>query len=168
MSYGNTNKSGTGTFYHLVVDSEGRQQVVGAAADDAAASGAPVLIGGKYEATLNQVEDGDAAAIKTDQYGRLYVVRSSASGASATQVTADGDIKASGGLLYGIIAGFAGVTAGDTVVLKDGSTEVFRIVASAANETVVIMFNQPIQFITSITVDITKSGGTMHVTGIYE
>lgn len=47
--------------------------VVGKAAHDAAASGNPVLIGGRYASVAPSVADGDAATILTDAAGRVYV-----------------------------------------------------------------------------------------------
>jgi hypothetical protein len=47
--------------------------VQGAAAHDAAASGNPVMVGAKYEATLDLVDDGDASNLKTDPRGNLRV-----------------------------------------------------------------------------------------------
>lgn len=62
----------------MLVDSAGNPMGVGfamviggPAADDAAATGNPVLVGGKYEATPNTVEDGDASFLKVDANGRL-------------------------------------------------------------------------------------------------
>lgn len=45
--------------------------VQGPAADDAAVVGNPVLVAGKYESTLNTVENGDVSTLKTDANGRL-------------------------------------------------------------------------------------------------
>lgn len=61
--------------------------VQGAAADDAAASGNPVLVGGKYEATPNTVEDGDVSTLKTDANGNLRVVVRPASAGTKANVS---------------------------------------------------------------------------------
>lgn len=45
--------------------------VQGPAADDLAVVGNPIVIAGKYEATLNVVETGDVSTLKTDTVGRL-------------------------------------------------------------------------------------------------
>jgi len=71
MSSGNTVKTGTGTSYWLLQDSEGRQLIAGAAAEDAAVEGNPVLVGGRYDATARTLEDGDVGAVAIDSVGRL-------------------------------------------------------------------------------------------------
>jgi hypothetical protein len=87
--------------------------------------------------------------------------------ASISQKTADGEVKATAGVVYAVVASGVGVTAGDTAVLKDDTTAVLTFVFAAANETIV--FNPPVgvTFATSIQVDITKSGGTMTVDVVY-
>jgi hypothetical protein len=47
--------------------------VVGKAAHDAAASGNPVLVGGRYASVAPSVADGDATTVLTDSAGRVYV-----------------------------------------------------------------------------------------------
>lgn len=47
-------------------------QVVGAAADDAAASGNPVLVAGKYVASPVAVADGDVVTLRTDDLRNLF------------------------------------------------------------------------------------------------
>lgn len=61
--------------------------VQGAAADDAAAVGNPVLVGGKYETTPNPVEDGDASFFKVDTTGRLLVNTNGNINVAATATT---------------------------------------------------------------------------------
>lgn len=71
MSSGNTVKTGTGTSYWLLQDSEGRQIQVGAAAEDAAAAGNPILIGGRYDSTNRDLDNGDVGAIALDADARV-------------------------------------------------------------------------------------------------
>lgn len=53
--------------------------VQGPAADDAAVVGNPIVIAGKYESTLNTVENGDVSTLKTDVNGRLLTAFAGAS-----------------------------------------------------------------------------------------
>lgn len=170
MAVGNTSKDGLGTWYALLVDSEGRLILAGPAAEDAAAAGSPVRLGGVYSATPPAVDDGDIVSLLTDVAGRLEIITAKASGHSATQVTADGNISASAGVLYGLIVAGAGVTAGDTVAIKDGSggSTILTVVFEAANETIVVPMSHPITFSTAIYADVTISGGAVYVTGIYD
>lgn len=71
MATGNTVKDGTGTEYHLLLNTDGRLELVGAAAHDAAASGNPVQVGGVYRAADPSVADGDVASLLADIAGRL-------------------------------------------------------------------------------------------------
>ena len=78
----------------MLVDSAGNPMGVGfamviggPAADDAAATGNPVLVGGKYEATPNTVEDGDASYLKVDVTGRLLVNTNGNINVAATATT---------------------------------------------------------------------------------
>lgn len=107
-----------------------------------------------------------------DTDGNKLVRVIKASGHTATMVTpADGQIKASGGVLYGLVISGKGVTAGDTVAIKDGGaggTTKLMYVFTAANETKGLAFDFPITFSTDIYVDVTLSGGTGYVTGIYD
>lgn len=45
-------------------------EIVGAAAEDAAASGNPVLSGGRYDTTARTLDDGDVGAVAVDDAGR--------------------------------------------------------------------------------------------------
>ena len=168
MANGNTNKDGTGTWYALLVDSDGRLLISGAAAEDAAVDGSPVLVGGRYDAAARTLDDGDAGALALDAAGRTIVSEHSKLGHSITRVTADGDIKASAGVLYAVVAGGIGVTAGDKVDIEDDTTEKITLVFSAANETLVFVPPVPITFATSIHVDVDISGGSIAVSGVYD
>lgn len=214
MATGNTSKDGTGTYYSLLVDSDGRQLIAGAAAEDAAAAGNPALIGGRYDASARTLDDGDAGALALDAAGRAMVVGVAAedaaaagnpvlvggrydssartletgdvgapaldvagrllttengkSGHSITLLTADGDIKASAGVLYALVITGIGVTAGDSVDIEDNTTNKLVFVFAAANETIVFTPSVPISFATSIHVDVTISGGAINVSGVYD
>jgi len=73
MAVGNTAKDGTGTYYDLLVTNDGRLIVVGAAAEDAAVTGEPVLIGGRHDATPRSLDDGDVGAVALSADGQLLV-----------------------------------------------------------------------------------------------
>jgi hypothetical protein len=117
----------------------------------------------------NTVKDGTGTNywLLSDSSGHLITVPF---GHSATQVTSDGNIKASAGTLYALTIAGKGVTAGDTVVIKDGSggTTKFTFVFGAVNETIVIPLPQPVTFATAIYADVTISGGSVYVTGVYD
>ena len=217
MTFGNTVKDGSGTAYWLLVDSSGRLLMSGAAAEDAAASGNPLLMGALYSSAPATVQTGDAVRVLSDANGRIVVSGAAAhdaaavgnphrvagvyhstaptgtdgdvldlladvggrlivkpyfAGKTATQVTADGNIKASAGTLFGITYTGVGVTAADTVVIKDGGaggTVIFTFTFTAANETHDINFGPVgIAFAGAIYADVTISGGAVYVTGIYE
>lgn len=170
MAVGNTSKDGLGTWYALLVDSEGRLIMAGPAAEDAAAAGSPLRIGGVYSATPPSVDDGDIVSLLTDDAGRLEIIVSETSGHSATQVTGDANIKASAGVLYGLVVAGAGVTAGDTVALEDGAggTTILTVVFEAANETIVLPMPHAITFSSAIYANVTLTGGSVYVTGIYD
>lgn len=67
-------KDATGDGLWEILDSEGRRIVVGGADTDAAKAGAPVLVGGVYNATLPDVDDGDAVELAMDPAGRPLTV----------------------------------------------------------------------------------------------
>lgn len=54
-------------------DGSDRCRVVGAAAEDAAAAGNPVLVGGRYDATARALEDADAGALALTPEGHAFV-----------------------------------------------------------------------------------------------
>lgn len=168
MSY-NTNDSGA-TWKPTAGDSSGNSVMVGPAAHDAAASGNPLRVGGVYRSSDPAVANGDLVDLALTAAGLLRVQVDRFASHAATQVTADGNIKASLGTLYGLVIAGVGVAAGNTVVIKDGSSgaEVLRVVFSAANETIIVPLPAPISFSTAIYADITVSSGTAYVTGIYD
>jgi hypothetical protein len=113
---------------------------------------------------LNKADLCDA-----DGYKLVRIVK--ASGHTAVQVTGDAQIKASAGVLYGLVIAGAGVTAGNTVAIKDGGaggTVKITYVFGAANETQQLVFDFPITFSTDIYCDVTLSGGSAYVTGVYD
>ena len=76
MSYGSTNKDGPGAggdAYWLLQDTEGRQVIVGPAAEDAAAAGSPLLSGGRYDSTPRDLDDGDVGAVALDADARILI-----------------------------------------------------------------------------------------------
>lgn len=117
----------------------------------------------------NTVKDGSGSAywLLVDSNG-YQVVKTP--GRSVVQLTADGQIKASAGTLHGLVIAGAGVTAGNTVVIKDGGsggTARLTVVFGAANETIVIQ-NLSAAFATDIYCDVTISGGSVYVSAVYE
>lgn len=106
-----------------------------------------------------------------DADGNTLIRVVKASGHTAVRLTADGQVKASAGVLYGLVIAGKGVTAGDTVDVKDGGAGgaiKITYVFGAVNETGALNFPHPITFTTDIYIDVTISGGTIYVTGIYD
>ena len=58
----------------VVASDQSDLEVVGAAAENAAASGNPVLVGGRYDNGVRTLDDGDVGALALDSAGRLHVV----------------------------------------------------------------------------------------------
>lgn len=117
----------------------------------------------------NTVKDGSGQAywLLVDSSGYLIT---KTPGWSIVQLTADGQIKASAGVLHGLVVAGAGVTAGNTVVIKDGGvggTARLTVVFEAANQTIVLP-NLSAAFAADIYADVTISGGSVCVTGVYE
>lgn len=73
MGIGNTVKNDSGDWWTEIVDSEGRRIVVGAVAEDAAVAGCPVLVGGRYDATNRDLDDGDVGAPALNADAQLIV-----------------------------------------------------------------------------------------------
>lgn len=167
---GNTVKDGSGTYYWLLQDTDGRQIIVGAAAHDAAAIGNPLRMGGVYRSSAPAVANGDVVDLFTDAAGR-QITTPYDGGHSVTQVTADGNLKASAGILYGVLVSGAGVTIGDKVDIKDGGsggTVILTIVFATANETIPVMLPWPIVCTGAIYADVSITGGSVYVSGIYD
>ena len=154
-----------GDIVDLFCDAAGRLYITGAAAHDAAALGNPVQVGGVYRATAPAVADGDAVSLLADAAGRVVVKPYESR--SVVQLTADGNIKASAGRLYRVTIATVGVTAADTVIIKDDTTERFRWVATGTTENAVIDFGGA-AFATSIVLDVSLTGGNVYVTAVYE
>lgn len=91
MASGNTVKNGTGTYYDLLVDDEGRQIIVGPAAHDAAAAGSPLRIGGVYHSSNPAGADGDILDLLLDALGRLRVNDDWTPGLQAEESANDSD-----------------------------------------------------------------------------
>lgn len=67
----------------------GTVTAVGAAAEDAAASGNPVLVGGRYDSSARTLETGDAGALAVNASGQLLVEIAAGAGSGGTSA-ADG------------------------------------------------------------------------------
>ena len=113
-------------------------------------------------------DSGNFKPVQVDTDYNLNVNLAARAGLSATQITADGNLKASGGTLHSLTIAGAGVTAGDTVIIKDGSagTTLLTLVFGAANETLHLP-GLNIIFATAIYADVTLTGGNVYVTGVY-
>lgn len=72
----------------------GNVTVVGAAAEDAAASGNPVLIGGRYDSSARTLETGDAGAIALNASGQVLVEIAAGAGSGGTAAADDADFTA--------------------------------------------------------------------------
>lgn len=81
-----------------------------------------------------------------------------------TTKTSDAQVKATTGIVYGVIVSFAGVTAGDKIEIKNSTdnsgTSQITVIAPAANGTIVVPLPVGTYFATAIYYDETKSGGT--------
>jgi hypothetical protein len=69
----------------------GSVTAVGAAAEDAAASGNPVLVGGRYDSTPRTLETGDAGAVALNASGHVLVEISAGAGSGGTSAADDAD-----------------------------------------------------------------------------
>ena len=121
-------------------------------------------------AWLNTAKDGSGSWVLqiADADGNQYVRIAKIDGASIVQLTADGQIKASAGVLHRLIISAAGVTAGDTVAIKDGGaggTVRLTVVLDAANFS--RAFEVGADFATDIYCDVTLTGGSVYVAGVY-
>lgn len=72
----------------------GTVTAVGAAAEDAAASGNPVLIGGRYDSSARTLETGDAGAIALNASGQVLVEIAAGAGSGGTAAADDADFTA--------------------------------------------------------------------------
>jgi hypothetical protein len=76
----------------LTVD--GTVTVVGSAAEDAAASGNPVLVGGRYDSSARTLETGDVGAIALNASGQVLVEIAAGAGSGGTAAADDADFTA--------------------------------------------------------------------------
>jgi len=150
------------------MDVAGRLKIVGTAFENAVVSGAPVLMGGRYDATDRTLDNLDVGGIAVDATGRAQVV-TNPGGRSIVQLSADGQIKAAPGTLHGLVITSVGVTANDTIIIKDGGaggTE--RIRVTLGTDETIRLLGIDAAFATDIYSDETLAGaGTIYVTGIY-
>jgi hypothetical protein len=68
--------------------------VVGAATEDAAASGNPVLVGGRYDSAARTLETGDVGAIALNASGQVLVEIAAGAGSGGTAAADDADFTA--------------------------------------------------------------------------
>lgn len=72
--YLSTIKVENGSWRESRGDDDGYAEIVGPAAEDAAASGAPVGVGGRYDSTARGLDNGDRGEVALDAAARLKVV----------------------------------------------------------------------------------------------
>lgn len=110
--------SGEPTFRTLRVDTSGRQRVVGAAAEDAAVAGYPVLAGGRYDAADRTLDDGDVGALAVTAAGHLIV---SVGGGSGTSLAVAGSVAHDSAVStqYPVVTGSVASAADPTAVSAD-------------------------------------------------
>ena len=114
---------------------------------------------------------GTEKRIWSDNEGRAYV--NIKAPRTPTQKSADAQVKASAGTLYGFVIAFLGATIGDMIEIRDSlsagaGTVIFTIVCSSANETHEFVFPQGMVFSTGIYHDETKTTGTIYGTYVYD
>jgi len=111
-------------YNNIQVDSGGNLKVAvqGLSADDALASGNPILVGGKYESALNVVHDGDASFIKVDSVGRILTIPAGNAAAGATD---SGNPLKVGGVYNSSVPTLTNGQRGD---LQVSSSSILRIV----------------------------------------
>ena len=85
------------------------------------------------------------------------------------ELTADGQVKATAGTLYGFRIQFSGVTIGDKIEIRNsttagGGTVIFTIIAITADEVYEFTIPNGMTFSTGIYHDETKSSGTIYAT----
>lgn len=105
--------------------------VVGPAAEDAAASGNPVLIGGRYDSSPRTLETGDAGAIALNASGQVLVEIAAGAGSGGTAAADDADFTAgttSATPIMGVYeASPTSVTNGDMGVVGLTQTRAMRV-----------------------------------------
>lgn len=89
--------------------------VTGAAAENAAVSGNPVLIGGRYDATPRTLGDGDAGAIALDADGAVHIAD------GGNSITIDGSVSLTGNLPDTAAGDLAAINAAVSGTLTVGS-----------------------------------------------
>ena len=114
---------------------------------------------------------GDEKRVWGDADGRPYV--NVKAPRTPTQKSADAQVKASAGTLYGFVISFLGATIADIIEIRDstsagGGTVIFTIICATANETHEFVFPQGMTFSTGIYHDETKNSGTIYGTYVYE
>ncbi len=114
----------------------GTVTAVGAAAEDAAASGNPVLVGGRYDSTPRTLETGDAGAIALNASGQVLVEIAAGAGSGGTAAADDADFTAgttSATPVMGVYESSpSSVTDGDMGVVGITQTRSMKVAVSAA------------------------------------
>jgi len=87
-------------------------------------------------------------------------------------LTASGQLRAVPGTVYGVIVSCDGVTSGDKVEFKDALTDTgtsqLSIVFGGTDDIASFCPSIPVRFSTGIYMTMTKTGGTMTVTVLYD
>ena len=129
-----------------------------------------VRIMGKYRTTTpNDIEETGYYPLKINEKGSLIIEHDPV---SMVQKTADNQVKALPGILYGFYIVFSGVTVGDKIEIRDslsaGSGDViFTVIAKTTDEIHHFQIPKGMNFTTGIYNDETKTSGTIYATYFY-
>ena len=90
----------------------------------------------------------------------------------AKNFAADAQVTAKPTKVYGVILAGEGITAGDKVLLSDSAsgagTTIITLVSEVANGSTIFTPSVGIDFFAGVYADVTKTGGTMSVTVLYD
>lgn len=115
------------------------------------------------DVSASKVSNGQANFIKSSNRGEL--ITTGACQMPIMNATSTNIFTLGSGLLHGGYVSGAGVTAGNTVVIRNGANTVLNIVFEAANQTIPIMLPRGgLYFSSSIIHTATLSGGAASVT----
>ncbi len=137
--------------------------IQGAAADDAAVAGNPVLVAGKYESTLNTQENGDVSTLKTDANGRLLVTRTGLTPVVTSVAASSKVLSAAACNLHGVNV-TSGAVAGYALIYNlsaapiDGTVTPVKTYALAANSSLEVGFDPPLLMSTGAVVAFSSTG----------
>ena len=110
-----------------------------------------------------QMTSNDLATVKNEGTANV-----TPAGKSFKQVTGAGQFTSNSSTLFAIYCTAQGVTAGDTIAVKDSGTVILTFTATATNENFSFTPAAGILCSTSIDVGTSLSGGTVLTTAIYE